>query len=109
MAEAASRFGGALDAVALADPNPPVVCNVDARAAHSAGELRERLRAQLTSPVRWIACVERLVELGADTLIEVGPGNVLTGLAKRIAPGVRAASVSSPEAASRLEAAIVAG
>jgi [acyl-carrier-protein] S-malonyltransferase len=109
MAEAASRFGVALDAVALADPNPPVVCNVDARAAHAAAELRHRLREQLTSPVRWIECVERLVELGAEMLIEVGPGSVLTGLAKRIAPGVRAASVSSLEAASRLDVVMVAG
>ena len=109
MAEAASRFGGALDAVALADPNPPVVCNVDARVAQTATELRHRLREQLTSPVRWIECVERLVALGAETLIEVGPGSVLTGLAKRIAPGVRAASVGSLEAALRLDAAMVAG
>jgi [acyl-carrier-protein] S-malonyltransferase len=109
MAAAASSFGIALDAVALADPEPPVVCNVDALAAHSAAELRDRLREQLTSPVRWIACVERLVELGAETLIEVGPGSVLTGLAKRIAPGVRAVSVSSLVAASRLDLAMVAG
>jgi [acyl-carrier-protein] S-malonyltransferase len=85
------------------------VCNVDARAAQTATELRHRLREQLTSPVRWIECVERLVELGAETLIEVGPGSVLTGLAKRIAPGVRAASVGSLEAALRLDAAMVAG
>jgi [acyl-carrier-protein] S-malonyltransferase len=109
MAAAASRFGVALDAVAIAGPKPPVVCNVDARAAHSAAELRDRLREQLTSPVRWIECVERLVELGAETLIEVGPGSVLTGLAKRIAPGVRAVSVSSVEGASRLDVAMVAG
>jgi [acyl-carrier-protein] S-malonyltransferase len=109
MADAASRLGTALDAVAIADPAPPVVCNVDARAAHSATELRERLREQLTSPVRWIACVERLVELGAEILIEVGPGSVLTGLAKRIAPGVRAISVSSRDSASRLDLAMVAG
>ncbi len=109
MAAAASRFGVALDAVAIADPTPPVVCNVDARAAHSADELRDRLREQLTSPVRWIECVERLVELGAETLIEVGPGSVLSGLAKRIAPGVRAVSVNSVEAASQLDIAMVAG
>jgi [acyl-carrier-protein] S-malonyltransferase len=109
MAAAASRFGVALDAVTIADPNPAVVCNVDARAAGSAGELRDRLREQLTSPVRWIECVERLVELGAETLIEVGPGSVLTGLAKRIAPGVRAVSVNSLDAATRLDVAMVAG
>jgi [acyl-carrier-protein] S-malonyltransferase len=109
MADAALRFSAALDAVAIADPHPPVVCNVDARAAQSAAELRDRLREQLTSPVLWIACVERLVELGAETLIEVGPGSVLTGLAKRITPGVRAMSISSPDAAMHLDVAMVAG
>lgn len=109
MADAASRFSAALDAVAIADPHPPVVCNVDARAALSAAELRDRLREQLTSPVLWIACVERLVELGAETLIEVGPGSVLTGLAKRIAPGVRAVSISSLDAAMQFDVAMVAG
>jgi len=109
MADAAARFSVTLDAVAIAEPHPPVVCNVDALAASTAAGLRDRLREQLTSPVRWIACVERLVELGAETLIEVGPGSVLTGLAKRIAPSVRAVSVNSLEGASQLDAALVAG
>jgi [acyl-carrier-protein] S-malonyltransferase len=109
MTDAASLFGVALDGVALFDPQPPVVCNVDARAVHTAGVLRERLREQLTAPVRWIECVERLVELGAETLIEVGPGSVLSGLARRIAPGVRAVAVNTPDAAARLDLAMVAG
>jgi [acyl-carrier-protein] S-malonyltransferase len=109
MTDAASLFGVALDSVALFDPQPPVVCNVDARAVHTAGVLRERLREQLTAPVRWIECVERLVELGAETLIEVGPGSVLSGLARRIAPGVRAVAVNTPDAAARLDLAMVAG
>jgi [acyl-carrier-protein] S-malonyltransferase len=69
--------------------------------------LRERLRAQLTSPVRWIDCVRRLVDLGADTLIEVGPGSVLSGLAKRIAPDVRTISVSTIDAAKGVDMAAV--
>jgi [acyl-carrier-protein] S-malonyltransferase len=109
MSDAASLFGVALDSVTLTDPNPPVVCNVDARAVHTAVELRERLREQLTAPVRWIACVERLVELGAETLIEVGPGSVLSGLARRIAPQVRALAVNTPDAAAHLDLAVVAG
>jgi [acyl-carrier-protein] S-malonyltransferase len=109
MTSAASQFETALDGVAIADPHPPVVCNVDARDVHTAVELRERLRAQLTSPVRWIDCVHRLVALGAEMLIEVGPGTVLSGLARRIVPEVRAISVSTPDAAARLDAAAVAG
>ncbi len=109
MASAATRFDVALDAVAMSDPNPPVVCNVDACAVRSAGELRDRLRAQLTSPVRWIDCVRRLVDLGADMLVEVGPGSVLTGLARRIAPDARALPVNTADEASRLNVAALAG
>jgi [acyl-carrier-protein] S-malonyltransferase len=108
MSSAATRFGVALDAVAMSDPNPQVVCNVDAIAAQSAAELRDRLRLQLTSPVRWIDCVRRLVELGADTLVEIGPGSVLSGLARRIAPDVRTLSVNTANAASRIDVAAVA-
>jgi [acyl-carrier-protein] S-malonyltransferase len=108
MASAASRFEAALDGVALSDPRPPVVCNVDACDVHTATALRDRLRAQLTSPVRWIDCVHRLVDLGAELLVEVGPGAVLSGLAKRIVPDVRAVSVSSADAAAHLDVAAVA-
>jgi len=108
MASAASRFSVSLDSAAIADPDPPVVCNVDARAVHTAAELRDRLREQLTAPVRWIECVQRLVDLGAEALIEVGPGSVLSGLARRIAPGVRAVAVNSREAAAHLDLAMAA-
>jgi [acyl-carrier-protein] S-malonyltransferase len=107
MEAAAARFDVALDSVALSDPDPAVVCNVDAHDVHSAADLRERLRLQLTSPVRWIDCVHRLVELGAEVLVEVGPGNVLSGLARRIAPEVRTLSIGDPEAAVRLDFAAV--
>ncbi|MHB8490223.1 MAG: ACP S-malonyltransferase [Candidatus Dormibacteria bacterium] len=109
MAAAAARFEGALDGVALSDPHPPVVCNVDAADVHSAHALRDRLRAQLTSPVRWIDCVHRLVDLGAEVLVEVGPGAVLSGLARRIVPDVRALAVSTPDAAASLDVAALAG
>ena len=109
MRSAATAFGAVLDAVSVADPHPPVVCNVDARDVRSAAGLRERLRAQLTSPVLWIDCVHQLVDLGAEMLVEVGPGTVLSGLARRIAPDVRVVSVNTPDAAARLDAAAVAG
>jgi [acyl-carrier-protein] S-malonyltransferase len=109
MTAAAAGFAAALDAASLTDPNPPVVCNVDARGVESAQELRDCLRRQLTAPVRWIECVEQLVAMGAETLIEVGPGSVLSGLARRIAPGVRTVSVNTVDAAVRLDLAPVAG
>jgi [acyl-carrier-protein] S-malonyltransferase len=108
MESAAASFTVALNSVVVSDPDPPVVCNVDARAVHTSAELRDRLREQLTAPVRWIECVQRLVDLGAEALIEVGPGTVLSGLARRIAPGVRAVAVSTPEAAAQLDLAMAA-
>jgi len=95
MRDAAARFTPLLDATLMRDPTVPVVCNVDATAVSTAAPLRARLRDQLTSAVRWTDSVARLIELGAETLIEVGPQSVLTGLAKRIAPSANALSVST--------------
>jgi [acyl-carrier-protein] S-malonyltransferase len=88
MAEASPAFAALLDAVPLREARIPVVANVDAAAVRGAGEIRERLSRQLASAVHWTECVERMVALGADTLVEIGPGSVLTGLARRIAPDV---------------------
>jgi [acyl-carrier-protein] S-malonyltransferase len=102
MAGAATRFGALLDAAGFHDAAVPVACNVDGEAVTDAGGLRERLRRQLTAPVRWTDCVATLVGLGVDTLVEVGPGSVLTGLARRIAPDVHAISVSTLDDAAAL-------
>jgi [acyl-carrier-protein] S-malonyltransferase len=102
MAPAAERFAALLDASAFHDAAVPVACNVDGGALREADALRDRLRRQLTAPVRWVDCVATLVELGADTLVEVGPGSVLTGLAKRIAPEVRTVSISRLDDAAAL-------
>jgi [acyl-carrier-protein] S-malonyltransferase len=109
MEEAAERAGGLIDAAPFADARVPVVCNVDGAAVTDAPGLRERLRRQLVSPVRWVDCVRTLAGLGADVLVELGPGTVLSGLARRIDSGLRTVSVSRAEDAAtlveRLEAA----
>jgi [acyl-carrier-protein] S-malonyltransferase len=102
MATAAAGFARVLEAAELHDPALPVVANVDAAPVTTGPGLRERLGRQMVSAVRWTESVERLVEVGADVLVEVGPGEVLTGLARRIAPGVRAVSVGSLAAAAGL-------
>lgn len=99
MAPAAERFAALLDGAPFHDAAVPVACNVDAAAVRDAAGLRSRLRAQLTAPVRWVDCVQTLAGLGPEVLVEVGPGAVLTGLARRIAPEVRTMSVSSLDAA----------
>lgn len=84
------------DAVFVA-PEVPVVANVDARVHSDPADWPGLLSAQLCGPVRWRQTVETLSGLGATTLVEVGPGGVLTGLARRIAPELQALSVAKPD------------
>jgi [acyl-carrier-protein] S-malonyltransferase len=109
MADAAAEFAARLDEATIADPAIPIVCNVDGAAVTTATELRDRLKRQLSSPVRWTDCVIQLVALGAEALVEVGPGSVLTGMARRIAPDVLALPVSTVAAAHDLSTALAAG
>ncbi|MEO8897093.1 MAG: ACP S-malonyltransferase [Candidatus Dormibacter sp.] len=96
MAPAAARFAAVIDATPRHELRIPVVCNVDGAIVEEAAGLPARLAAQLDSAVRWMDCVAGLVTLGAEWIVEVGPGSVLTGLARRIAPAITAASVSDP-------------
>jgi [acyl-carrier-protein] S-malonyltransferase len=102
MAGAAAEFVRVLDSVELRSPSIPVIANVDAAPLVSAAELREGLGRQMVSPVRWSESVQRMVAMGAQVLVEVGPGSVLTGLARRIAPDVTAFGVDSLAAAAGL-------
>jgi [acyl-carrier-protein] S-malonyltransferase len=102
MAPAAERFAQVIRATPQTELRIPVVCNVDGLAVEHSADLPERLARQLESPVRWIACVSSLIGLGADVLVEVGPGAVLSGLARRIDPQVRTARVNHLDEASAL-------
>jgi [acyl-carrier-protein] S-malonyltransferase len=106
MAGAAEEVGRLIDAAPLVAASVPVVCNVDGAAVRDAADIRDRLRRQLASPVRWSDCVATLVGLGAEALVEVGPGAVLSGLAGRIEPGLRTLQVASAAAAAELGAAL---
>jgi [acyl-carrier-protein] S-malonyltransferase len=104
MRDAASVFSAALDGVRFSNARIPVVCNVDAEAVTDGEGLRDRLRRQLEAPVRWSDSVATLVGgLAADVLVEVGPGAVLTGLAKRITPRTTLLAVDSLDAAASLD------
>jgi [acyl-carrier-protein] S-malonyltransferase len=72
------------------DARIPVYQNATATAETTAAAIRQNLIAQLTAPVRWTQSVERMVADGASRFIEIGPGNVLQGLVKRIAKEVTA-------------------
>ncbi len=106
MAAAGEALDEALEAAALAAPNVAVVANADATPHHQAGVWAGLLHTQLCSPVRWRQSVERLAEDGATTLVEVGPGGVLCGLARRTRPDIPAVSVSTPEEVERLAEAV---
>ena len=90
MAVARDGLGAALDAAQLSDPGFPVYANVNAEPVTSASDARRLLLEQLTSPVWWTRIVERLAREFPDALfVEMGPGSVLTGLVKKIAPSVQ--------------------
>jgi [acyl-carrier-protein] S-malonyltransferase len=87
-------------AIAEADPRDtevPVISNVDALAHDNGAEWSALLSAQLSSPVRWKHCLLTLEELGVTDYVELGPGGVLTGMAKRTVEAARTISVSTPE------------
>jgi [acyl-carrier-protein] S-malonyltransferase len=97
MGPARDRLKKAIGEATLRAPDVPVVANVDARPYTDPDEWVSLLSAQLTSAVRWRQTVLRLVDEGVKTLVEVGPGGVLTGMAKRIVPDSRAMSVATPD------------
>jgi [acyl-carrier-protein] S-malonyltransferase len=87
MAPAATGLRDALAAAAWHEPAAPVVSNVDARPNTSPAAARDLLERQLTAPVRWVECVRTLAARHPGALVlECGPGAVLCGLGKRIAP-----------------------
>jgi [acyl-carrier-protein] S-malonyltransferase len=97
MAPARPALRKALGDIVFATPEVPVVANVDARVHSDPAEWPGLLSAQLCGPVRWRQTVETLSGLGATSLIEIGPGGVLTGLARRAAPELQALSVATPD------------
>lgn len=84
MASAAAEFAKAVDATPITSPQVPVIGNVSAKPLTTHEEIRAELKAQLTSPVQWTGSMNYLVQQGVDTFIEIGPGDVLLGLMKRI-------------------------
>jgi [acyl-carrier-protein] S-malonyltransferase len=97
MMPAQERLAADLARLSFADPRVPLVNNVDARPVRAAAACRDGLVRQVSAPVRWQECVETLAREGVDAVVEVGPGTVLTGLVKRIAPAVRLFNVHDPD------------
>lgn len=102
MAEAAAGMRTHLAAITFHDPTIPLLANADARSITTGAGCRAELIEHLTAGVDWVAAVERMAAAGVDTFIEVGPGKVLTGLIKRIAPDATVISLDDPAAPGRL-------
>ncbi|NTV62497.1 MAG: ACP S-malonyltransferase [Oscillochloris sp.] len=73
----------------------PLIANVTGEALTTADAVRQEAVAQVMAPVRWIASVQAMVARGCTTFVEIGPGKVLTGLIRRIAPQARLVTISS--------------
>jgi [acyl-carrier-protein] S-malonyltransferase len=95
MIPAVKGMDRALGRVTLRDPQIPILANGSARPVTSAGQVRDELLYQLNHPVQWQRSVEYMASAGVDTFIELGPGQVLTGLIRRIVPGARLLTIDS--------------
>ena len=92
---ARDRLRGAIAVADIRDAEIPVVSNVDAKPHDRGSEWTALLSAQLASPVRWKQCLQTLAQLGVNDFAELGPGGVLTGMAKRSVEGSRTISVAT--------------
>ena len=97
MSSASADLRDVLAATGFSKPSVPIVTNHDAAAHDGADGWPERLTTHLVSPVRWADCVTTMVASGVDRFVEVGPGNALTGLIRRIAPEVSTVNVAEPK------------
>jgi [acyl-carrier-protein] S-malonyltransferase len=97
MAPVQPRLAQVLAAVTFKQPTAPIVANVTAEPNTDTGRIVELLLSQVTAPVRWVESVQRMALSGVDTLVEVGPGKVLSNLARRIEKKLRAFNVEDPQ------------
>jgi len=102
MAEAAEGMRAVLEAVTFNDPIVPLIANADAHEITTADDARNELVEHLTKGVDWIGAIEHMAAAGVTTFVEVGPGRVLTGLVKRIAPGAEAVALDQGDASGEL-------
>jgi len=110
MKPAEERLAPLLEQTAFGDLAMPLYNNVDARKVAAGSEAREGLKRQVTRPVRWVESVQRMIaEEGVDSFVEIGPGNVLSGLIRRIDRNVKRLSVCDPAAVEAARAALVSG
>jgi [acyl-carrier-protein] S-malonyltransferase len=89
MQPAADKLKAYLGKVNIGAPKVTVVNNVDVAAETEPGKIKDALVRQAASPVRWVETIKRMTDAGVTHIVECGPGKVLAGMTKRIAPGVK--------------------
>src|SRR5688572_4068586 len=89
MRPAAEKLKACLEKVSIAAPKVSVVNNVDVAIENEPQRIKEALVRQAASPVRWVETIKKMADAGVTHIVECGPGRVLAGMTKRIAPGVR--------------------
>jgi len=94
MRPAAARLATYLEKVAVLTPHITVINNVDVAIERDPARIKDALVRQAASPVRWVETIGKMVAMGATHIIECGPGKVLAGMTKRIAPQVQSLSLS---------------
>lgn len=103
MKPAELRLAPDLRALSVSDPRVPVVANVDAEPRRDAASAIDALVRQVSAPVRWEEVILRLASEGVTTYVEVGPGTVLSGLARKIHKGAIVHNFAAPEDLAALE------
>ena len=94
---AGEKLGGELAHVTIQKFITPYVTNVTAEYVTEPNEVKDLLIRQVSSPVKWQQCVEKMIENGVDTFIEIGPGKTLTGFMKKINRNVTAMNIQTLE------------
>ena len=97
MQPAADAMDEALGGVQINAPTVPVMANVTAAPVEDPGEIKRLLVEQVTGMVRWRECVAQLKAQGVDTLVEIGSGKILAGLARRIDREINVVNVGTPD------------
>ena len=97
MEDAYCKLGEALLEVEMQPPKFPVISNVTGEEVQTLPDIRRTLQDQVTATVRWVDCMERLLSMGCELFIELGPGGVLAGLLQRTRKGVDVMTASDPD------------
>ncbi len=90
------RLADVLAGISFGKPSAPIIANASAAPNDDAGQIARLLIDQVSAPVRWVDTIQKMTAAGVDTVVELGPGKVLAGLARNIDKGLRTFSVEDP-------------